>query len=198
MSDYSSNERIKKTRITQLQNKMTDDLSTTIKKFALSQYLRVPLALEQKKYELGSAQAEFDLTQGAFLETGYQYNEQTFQNLKILLVISEHRDFVTSDCPCFDMNDSKFAPLLGEAIGRDHSVIAVLPINPKMAAIFYPPNHLPIASKTPDIFAMHFKDADVRNMNNLVIQQADRYVIAAKEESYIFKIASKRIKASAP
>lgn len=181
---------------------LTKDVCRTIKTFANYQYLRVPGVIAAKRSELEASALNRDeldhhLNPARFVESGVAYTQGRFQSLRLQVSISQEEDFITSDWPCFDMMDSEMAPAIGEDIGRQPGVVCVLPLNPRMAAIFFAEGLDPRASRVPQGFATVISPAEVRNMNMLVIQQAQRYVVTQKPASFVFKIAARRKKASA-
>ena len=178
------------------QQALSDDTCKAIKTFAAFQYLRVPGAIDQKRYELettslSAQQKDYWLNAGRFVESGFSYVYGKFQSLKLLVMLSTGQDFITSDWPCFDFKDSDSAPLLGEEIGTNPEVVAYLPLTPRLAVILYLPkgNHL-----TLPVCVKLWTDSNVRNLNTLVIQQADRFVIADQKKNFIFPVAGKRKK----
>lgn len=182
-----------------VKNILTEDVATAIKSFAAYQYLRVPGAVNQKRFELGALQhsnEEFDhaLNPGRFVESGYEYLKERFQGMKLLIQISTGQDFLTSDWPCFDAKESADAPILGEEICINSEVVAYVPLMPRIGAILFPSSHLPSANLLPTAHVITATDAHVRNQNTLVIQQSERFVIARDQLSFIFKVAKKRNK----
>lgn len=172
-----------------------------IKTFAAFQYLRVPGAIEQKRFELETTsllvdQKDYLLNAGRFVESGFSYIHKRFQALKLLVMLSTGQDFITSDWPCFDMKDSNSSPLLGEEIGINPEVVAYLPLTPRLAAVLYPSNHSPESGThlAPSVHVIPCSDRIVRNQNTLVIQQAERFVVSSQPESFVFSVASKRKK----
>lgn len=172
-----------------------------IKTFAAYQYLRVPGAIEQKRYELGLsnlpvAQKNDPLNAGRFVDLGIPYIDDRFQALKLLILVSTGQNFITSDWPCFDLKDSEYSPILGEEIGKNPDVVAYLPLTPRLAAVMYPAHHLPECGSlhAPQVHITISPDSIVRNVNKLVIQQADRFLVADRASEFVFKIASKRKK----
>lgn len=90
---------------------LSDDTCMEIKTFAAFQYLRIPGAMEQKKYELQTStlavlQKDYLLNAGRFVETGFTYMRDKFQSLKLIVMLSTGQDFITSDWPCFDVKDA--------------------------------------------------------------------------------------------
>jgi hypothetical protein len=180
-----------------LRKALTDNDIDDICQFAAYQYLRVPGAIEQKAYELQPSEIpESDrlhaLNPGRFVESGFEYVRDRFKGMKLLLLVSPGREFVTCDWPCFDMKDSNDSPLLGEEIGRNKDVICYFPLSPRVAALFFATDHS-TRSLTAARFTMVVqKDADVKSENVLVVEKAARIVVASREEPYIFTIARKR------
>ena len=187
--------------LTQTRQALTDATCEAIKTFAAYQYLRVPGAIEQKRYELGLTQSSVEqkidpLNAGRFVESGITYIHDRFQALKLLVIVSTGQDFITSDWPCFDLKDSESSPFLGEEIGNNHEVVAYLPLTPRLAVVLYPEHHSPEngSYQTPSVHVISCTDSTVRNQNTLIIQQADRFVVADSEKGFIFTIANKRKK----
>ncbi len=177
----------------------TSDLDA-LAEFSAYQYLRVPGAIAQKERELSPASLlskdlNRSLNPGHFTESGYAYVRDKFKQMKLFLMISPGRELVTSDRPCFDMKDSNDAPLLGEDIGQDPGVICYLPLAPRLGLVFHHARFNTKSNKTSRLISRTLTDGEVKNLNSLVIQQAERYVIASQKEDYIFKNASKRKKA---
>ena len=167
--------------------------------FAAYQYLRVPGAIEQKEYEtqvsnIPDGQREHALNPGRFVESGFAYIRDRFKAMKVLLLISPRREFVTSDWPCFDLKDSDFAPLLGEDIGRDPKVVCYLPMTPLLGGILMSPDFSETVQRAPRLLASRQGDLAIRNQNSLVIQKAEVRVVATREEGFIFRVASSRKK----
>lgn len=65
---------------------------------------------------------------------------------------------------------------------------------PRLGVILYPLHHLPqkVSRMAPPVVVNLCTDSFVWNQNTLVIQKADRFVIADEEKDFIFSIASKR------
>ncbi len=114
--------------------------------------------------------------------------------MKLLILASPSREFITSDWPCFDMKDSLDSPLLGEEIGRNPGVVCYLPLTPRFGAVFFTSDFSTAASRVARVIVRPQPDGVVKNQNTLVIQRAERFVVASKEEPYIFQIAAKRKK----
>lgn len=185
--------------ISNLKKELTTDDLADISQFAAYQYLRVPGAINQKEFEsrpseLTKSERVHALNPGRFVESGYAYIKDQFISMKILIMVSKDRDFITSDWPCFDLKDSQYSPLLGEEIGKNPEVVCYLPLAPKLSAVFYPNNFSNNSHLIPRLQISLQKDILVRNQNTLIIQQAERFVVASKEEPFIFKIAAKRKK----
>jgi hypothetical protein len=89
-----------------------------------------------------------------------------------------------------------FSTLLGEEIGRNPEVVAYMPLSPRLGAVFLPPNHSRVTELIDMALANFQPDSVVRNQNTLIIQQAERFVIARRKEEFIFKVAAKRKKSS--
>ena len=182
---------------TDLRRELTNQDADNLACFSALQYLRVPDAIAQKRRELQASditENELDcaLNPGRFTLSGYDYVRDRFRQMKLMLMISPGREFITSDRPCFDMKDSDNAPLLGEEIGQDPQVVCYLPITPRMGAVFYPVHFSADSPAAPKFTVRTVADSLVKNQNTLVVQQAARYVVAMREETYIFKIAAKR------
>jgi hypothetical protein len=100
-----------------LKGLLTDEDADNPSQFAAYQYMRVPGAVDQKAYELQPSKiTETDRTHalnpGRFVESGYTYVKDRFRAMKLLILASPGREFITSDWPCFDMKDSPDRPLL--------------------------------------------------------------------------------------
>jgi hypothetical protein len=192
-----------KSTVALIKGVLTDDNCRRIKQFAAFQYLRVPGAIEQKAFELQTStlsqeQKDYWLNAGRFVTSGYSYVKGRFLRLKLLVCISTGQDYITSDWPCFDVKDDPNAPLLGEEIGTNPGVVVYLPLTPRLGAVLYPPQFSADGKSqiTPSVIVNAFSDAEVRNQNTLVIQQADRYVVADSPKEFIFRVAAKRKKAN--
>lgn len=184
-----------------LKKQLTDEDLDSLSQFAAYQYLRVPGAIDQKKFELqpsGLTETEINqaLNPGKFVESGYSYIKDRFKSMNIFLMVSPSREFITSDWPCFDMKDSNDSPLLGEEIGGNSEVVCYLPLSPKVGAIFYHPNFSKKSPLVPRLIVVPQTDVAIRNQNTLVIQKASQFVIASQEEKFIFQISAKRKKAT--
>ena len=93
------------------------------------------------------------------------------------------------------MKDSPDNPLLGEEIGHNAGVVCYLPLGPMVGSVFYTAGFSVAAFRAPRLVVSPQTDSVIKNQNTLVIQKAERFVVASHEESFIFKIASKRKKA---
>ena len=179
---------------------LTKDEIEIIRRFAAFQYFRVPGAIEQKRSELHSSEIpeavkEMALNPGRFVESGVAYLQESFRQLNVLLLVSGGQDFVTSDWPCFDLADSDTAPLLGEDLGSKPGVVAYLPISTRVAVLFFSKKYSVLSAQLKGgVITRVETDGEVRNQNTLVIQKAERFVIASRESPFIFKVASKRKK----
>lgn len=183
-----------------LQGLITEEDADNLSRFAAYQYMRVPGAIAQKAHELKLSEVpEYDRTHGLnpgrFVESGYGYVADRFKAMKLMLLASPGREFITSDWPCFDMKDSPDSPLLGEEIGRNPGVVCYFPLAPRFGAVFFTANFSADASRIPRVVVTPQSDGVVKNQNTLVIQQAERFAVASKAEPYIFQIADKRKKA---
>jgi hypothetical protein len=128
--------------VRRLKSRLTNDDIQIIRRFAAHQYFRVPGAIDQKRFELQpsgipESVKEMALNPGRFVESGVAYLEEAFQKLMVLLLVSPAQDYITSDWPCFDMQDSDYAPVLGEDLGTKRGVIAYFPISGRIAAVFF-------------------------------------------------------------
>jgi hypothetical protein len=175
---------------------IVEDLDS-LSEFAAYQYMRVPGAIEQKGRELQPSEVpETDrihaLNPGRFVESGYAHVKDRFRAMKIQMFVSPDREFITSDWPCFDLKDSENSPLLGEEIGKSSEVVCYIPLAPKVGAVFYPAGFSAMAARAPRLVVARQTDGVVKNQNTLVIQKAERFVVASQEEPFIFKIAAKR------
>jgi len=165
------------------------------------QYLRVSGAISQKRHEIQTVTAsneakEHGLNAGRFVESGYNHVKQRFQDMKMLVMLSKGQDFITSDWPCFDMKDSCSSPILGEEIGSNPDVVVYMAITPKIGVVLF---HSKFCTnleeeKIPDVTIQSFSNSVVRNQNTLVIQQAERFVVACADSSFIYQVAKKRKK----
>lgn len=183
----------------EIEQLLTPDSQAKIKNLAAFQYLRIPGAIDQKKYELqGSSmqknEIDYSLNPGRFVESGYHYLKDRFNSLKMLVNYAFDGQFLTSDWPCFDMRDSDDAPHLGEDIGSAGDVVACMTLGPRMRVIFFPSNYLdkPGYEKAPPLIVKQCPYSQVKNHNVLIIQQAIRYVISGTSADYVFKVAAKR------
>lgn len=177
---------------------LTNENQDIIKEFAAFQYLRIPGAIEQKRIELQNNyyirhRLDAALNPGQFVDTGFNYIRSHFMSLGMLVNYSYDTDFLTSDWPCFDMEDSDSAPFIGEEIGRSSEVVACMPLGPRIRVIFFPKTiSRENNSNIPDLIVNDIAGGQVRNHNTLIVQQCIRYVISRKTEEFIFKISAKR------
>jgi hypothetical protein len=184
----------------QLNSSLTGDDIRVIRRFAAHQYFRVPGAIDHKRFELQpsgipESVKEMELNPGRFVESGIAYLEARFQTLKVLFVVSSGQDYITCDWPCFDMQDSNDAPILGEDLGENPGVVAYFPISRRIAAIFFSKEFSGLPTQLAAEFVTKVQpDVEVRNQNVLMIQKARRFVVARSKSPYIFKVASKRKK----
>ena len=184
----------------ELQRLITNEDADNLSTFAAYQYMRVPGAMAQKAYELQPSEVpefalEHALNPGRFVEAGYNYVVDRFREMRMHIFVSPGREFITSDWPCFDTKDSDNSPLLGEEIGRNPGVVCYLPLAPRYGAVFFPANFSRRALLAPRVSVSPQTDGFVKNQNTLVIQKSERFVVASRIETYIFKIAAKRKKA---
>jgi hypothetical protein len=182
-----------------LQRLITEEDADNLSRFAAYQYMRVPGAVAQKAYELQPSEVpQFERTHalnpGRFVESGYDYVVDRFRTMRMMIFVSPGGEFITSDWPCFDMKDSPESPLLGEEIGRNPGVVCYLPLAPRYGAVFLPPSFSALASRVSRVSVMAQPDGVVKNQNTLVIQKAERFVVASRGEPFIFTIAAKRKK----
>jgi hypothetical protein len=176
--------------------KLTDSDLDNLSQFAAYQYMRVPGAIDQKAHELQPSEinAEFKeraLRPGNFTESGYGYVGDRFRKMKLLLLVSPRVELITSDWPCFDMKDSPDSPLLGEEIGRNPGVVCYLPLSPLIGAVLFSSEFSMSAARVPRLVTRVEADGEARAQNTLVIQKAERFVVATKAEDYVFKVAAK-------
>lgn len=172
-----------------------------LKRFIVYQYLRVPGAMDRKRDEiegttLSDADKEFLLNPGRFVESGYDYVAPKFDSLKVLLSYSQGKSFLTSDWPCFDMKDSDDAPTLGEEIGSNTDVVMKMPIGPKLVALLYHRDkfYKDFQQQVPTILVVPCPGPDVNNMNALMVQQAERFIVSNTPFDFVAKLANTRKK----
>jgi hypothetical protein len=181
-----------------LKSRLTNDDIQVIRRFAAHQYFRVPGAIDHKRFELQptaipESVKEMALNPGRFVESGVAYLEGAFQKLMVLLLVSSGPDYITSDWPCFDMEDSDNAPILGEDLGTKPGVVAYFPISPQIAAVFFSKQHSVLSSlPATEMITRVQQDAAVLNENTLIVQKAQRFVVAREKSPDIFKVASTR------
>jgi Protein of unknown function (DUF4238) len=186
--------------VRRLKSRLTNEDIQFIRRFAAHQYFRVPGAIDHKRFELQpsgipESVKETELNPGRFVESGVAYLEGAFQKLMVLLLVSPGQDYITSDWPCFDMRDSDNAPVLGEDLGTKPGVVAYFPISRRIAAVFFS-KQLSLLSDLlgTELITTVQQDAEVLNQNTLIVQKAQRFVVAREKSPYIFKVASTRNK----
>jgi len=197
----TSNSLKEKKCLQQVESALINNSASLLKEFAAYQYLRIPGAINQKKYEMQTncmpePMKEKALIAGSFVQSGFTHIKQRFQTLKMLILISKGEDFITSDWPCFDLKYDFYSPLLGEEVGNSSEVVVYMPITPRIAAILFHPDfceNIP-SNQISDVVVKYCRNAEVRNQNTLVIQQAERFVVACKGSPFIFQVAMKRKK----
>jgi hypothetical protein len=183
-----------------LKSRLTKDDIQLIRRFAAHQYFRVPGAIDHKRFELQpsgipESVKEMELNPGRFVESGVAYLEGAFQKLMVLLLVSPGQDYITSDWPCFDMADSDNAPVLGEDLGTKPGVVAYFPISRRIAAVFFSKQHSFLSALlATEVITRVQPDAEVLNQNTLIVQKAQRFVVASEKSPDIFKVASTRNK----
>ncbi len=69
-----------------------------------------------------------------------------------------------------------------------------LSLTPTLGAVLYNPNLHTAVSLAPPLIVKSVSDAIVRNQNTLMIQKCERFIVASKAESYIYKVTEKRKK----
>lgn len=192
---FSSEE---KTLRTELKALITLKNQIILKKFSAYQYLRIPGAMEQKRYELEPGKIhqlylEEQLKPANFVRSGYEYIRERFLNhLGIIIFYSLDEELLTSDWPCFDFNCLDYSPILGEEIGLSKDVIIAFPLLPRVLMILYPYHAITGQQNKEHIEFGVFPKNKVKNTNKLIIQQASRWIISNKKCDFIFNIASKR------
>lgn len=176
-------------------------IEEALKRFIAFQYLRVPGAIERKRGEIeglgiSDDDKELFLNPGRFVESGYAYLAPKFATLKVLILFSQNKSFLTSDWPCFDMKDADDAPILGEEIGTNPNVVAKMPIGPKLVAILYHREKFSevVAVPIPSVLVVHCPAQEVANINALMVQQAARFVISDDAVAYVSELAKTRRK----
>lgn len=172
-----------------------------LKRFIVYQYLRVPGAIDHKRGEiegttLSDADKEFLLNPGRFVESGYDYVAPKFNSLKVLLSYSQGKSFLTSDWPCFDIKDADEAPILGEEIGTNADVVMKMPIGPKLVALLYHRDRFykDLQEHVPTTLVVSCPGPDVNNMNALMVQQAERFIVSDRSVGFVANLAKKRKK----
>lgn len=175
------------------------DVFLNVVDFVAYQYFRVPGANDQKRFEVSAIsgteeEKEAELRPGRMTVTGYEYAIERFRRMNASIYVSPNREFLTSDWPCFDFANLDKTPALGEDIGKDPRVVLYMPLSPRVALIMYPLGHHEHAVKIPPVMFYEASDGFVKNQNALIVQQAERFVVASSEASFIFEIAAKRKK----
>ncbi len=176
----------------------------TFKEFAAYQYLRIPGAMEQKVRELVPANmATAELTEqlqlANFVKTGYDFiKERIFKKMGMVLQVSFDYNLLTSDWPCFDFRDGKFAPVFGVEIGAKRDIFMILPITPRALLTLFPLTYLDPRFKNTICVPGIISEGQVKNTNTLIIQQARRWLVSNNKADYIWKVASKRKKEPIP
>jgi len=184
--------------ITDIERILNQSNHLALKRFAAFQYLRIPGAVEQKRYELENVpivaeEKERHLKPGHFVDSGFQYSRDRFENeLGLLIYFSFDDLFLTSDWPCFDFHDASTAPVLGEEIGYDKDVAAMLPLTPRVLAIFFPQTAMSGGRTTPQMRVERISPSMTRNSNTLTIQQSIRWIVSMYDEDFILRVAAKR------
>lgn len=181
-----------------LRHVLKPDKRRILKKFAAYQYLRIPDAIEQKAYELRPENiAEGFLSEmlkpANFVLSGFDYiKNKFFQELRMVISYSLNYDFVTSDRPCFDFDDSRYTPRLGVDIGQNSGAFLIFPLVPKILLTLFARAMIPGDIIPPEPVITSISDGNVKNTNTLIIQQAKRCVIYNRREDFILKVARKR------
>ncbi|MGI8425571.1 MAG: DUF4238 domain-containing protein [Actinomycetota bacterium] len=94
--------------IADIKSLLGPDQQRAIKHFAAFQYLRIPGAIDQKRFEidpvpLPSEEKDFQLMPGNFVLSGFDYIRDRFESqLGMIIYFSFSDEFLTSDWPCFD------------------------------------------------------------------------------------------------
>jgi hypothetical protein len=179
---------------------LTYETRTILKEFAAYQYLRIPGAIEQKAYEMRPANIPADILKehlkpANFVTTGFDYiKDRFFQELFMVISYSFDYEFVTSDWPCFDFKDSRYAPALGREIGSETDVFLIFPLLPRVLMTLLPRKALPGIIKPSEPVVQWMSEGDVKNVNSMIIQQARRWIVYNREDDSIFNAATKRLK----
>lgn len=179
--------------------KLPTSVFSNVTDFVAYQYFRVPGANDKKRSELSNIQGtqeekEKALRPGRMTFEGYNYAIERFRKMKVQIRVSDNREFLTSDWPCFDLSEAVYAPALGEEIGKNPEVVLYMPLSPHVALIMHSPDFREHANKLPKIMIFKASDGFVKNQNSLIVQQAERFVVASKKEDFVFQIAAKRKK----
>jgi hypothetical protein len=181
------------------QNLSAQDLET-LSEFAAYQYMRVPGAINLKALEvkLGAPEMPDDggvhrLNPGRFVEEGYKRVAAKFRAMNVTMIVTPSQAFITSDIPCFDFKNSRNLPMLGEELGIDPDAGAILPLSPRVCAHF---SHREFSGQ-PEIrphIARVGQIRLVRNINSMIIERAEKFVISSRKEPFIFNVAAKRVR----
>lgn len=182
-----------------LSHQLPADVFPNVIDFVAYQYFRVPGANDQKRYEVSVSagtedEIEAELRPGRMTVTGYEYAIARFRRMKASIYVSTDREFLTSDWPCFDFKDAEKTPVLGEDIGKDPRVALYMPLSPNVALIMSSPDYHEHSRKIPPVMVFEAPDQIVRNYNAMIVQQAERFVVASSESLFVFQIAAKRKK----
>jgi hypothetical protein len=108
-------------------------------------------------------------------------------------LITPGQPFITSDVPCFDFQRSQNLPMLGHELGVDPEATAVLPLSPRVCAMFSHKDFLrPDEVRSGAAYVAKLRT--VRNINSMLIERAERYVVSSQKEPFVFKVAGKRLR----
>lgn len=204
MSKHYGRTRNKKKFIKKLMFSFSEENIEILKDFAVFQYIRTKHALAQKMFELDASSLSkeqkgkyFNL--GRFVDEGFNYIRPNFNNLIIAINFTFTGEFFTSDWPFFDMKDSDFAPALGEELGVDPDVIGQFALTPKLTALFLHKESAPELANHAGLIADQVTKTDLVNFNEMVIDQAVKYVVSTtNQEKTIFDRAAIRKRETHP
>jgi uncharacterized protein DUF4238 len=177
-----------------------------LKDFAAFQYLRMKHVMSQKQFEIDTTEfTEEEMIKiynlGRFVESGYAHIRPKYDNLKVLMSFTFDGEFITSDWPLYDVRDADYAPAVGEELGVADDVVGQFPLTPKITATFIPNNFYldGRAAQLPDCVAYEIEDDDLINFNQLIIQQAIKYVVSASiNDDFVFREAARRKRETQP